>query len=267
MSIAAFNKKLWTYYEKHKRDGLPWRHTTDPYKIMVSEIMLQQTQVQRVIPKYQAFLKQFPTIKKLAHAGLRDVLAVWLGLGYNRRARFLHLAAKTVVVNNKGIMPNTQEELVSLPGIGINTAGAIMVYAHNAPVLFIETNVRSVFLHEFFPNADHVTDAELLPFIEKAINKENPREWYWALMDYGTYLKQQNPNLGRRSKHYSKQSTFKGSDRQLRGKILKIVLKAPVTMNKLVKEIEEPIERLKNITSRMVAEGLIRKNGRTFKIT
>ena len=96
---------------------------------------------------------------------------------------------------------------------------------------------------------------------------KNPREWYWALMDYGTYLKQQNINPSRRSKHYTKQSTFKGSDRQLRGKILKILLKAPATMNKLVKETEEPIDRVQNIASRLVAEGLLTKNGRTFKIT
>lgn len=197
--IADFQQVVWDYYATHGRHDLVWRipheHGFDPYAIMVSEIMLQQTQVVRVVPKYQAFMAQFPTIQALADAPLADVLAAWSGLGYNRRAKFLWQAAKAVVEHYGGVMPRTVTELTTLPGVGKNTAGAIAAYAYNSDAVFIETNIRTVFIHHFFADDSAVRDASLEPFICQTVRAaretvgRSPREWYWALMDYGTYLK------------------------------------------------------------------------------
>lgn len=226
MSPALFNELLWEYFAKNSRDSLPWRHPEpggafDPYKILVSEIMLQQTQVSRVIDKYNRWLARFPDFKTLADASLSDVLSEWLGLGYNRRAKFLHECAKQVVA--QGEFPSSQAELIKLPGVGVNTAGAVLAYAYNEPVIFIETNIRTVFLFHFLADKTEVTDKELIPLIEETLDRENPREWYWALMDYGSHIKQSKGNFAKNSKHHVRQSTFEGSKRQLRGKVLKIL--------------------------------------------
>lgn len=227
--LKQFQKTVLTYWKNSGRHDLPWRATTDPYKIMVSEIMLQQTQAHRVIPYYQAFLKKFPTIKVLAKAPLSDVLRAWSGLGYNRRAKFLHQAARAVVEQHAATMPRKYEELLALPGVGEYTAKAIRVFAYNEPEVFIETNVRSVFIHHFFPKGRKVSDARLLPLIADALHARDPRTWYSALMDYGTYVKSMHPNPSRRSKHHTKQSAFKGSNRQLRGAIIRRLMDGPLS--------------------------------------
>lgn len=226
MTDAQFKNIITRYYLNHKRD-LPWRKNSNPYRIMVSEIMLQQTQVSRVAVKYREFLKAFPNFHSLATASVTNVLKLWSGLGYNRRALYLKQAAEIVIKKYKGRLPSDPNLLVSLPGIGKNTAGAIMAYAFNKPSVFIETNIRRVYLHHFFPNHDDVEDGELIPIIERTVNKENPREWYWALMDYGTHLAVTIENPNRRSRHYNKQTKFEGSLRQVRGKLLKFILKNP----------------------------------------
>lgn len=251
-------KEVGFYYKSKGRD-LPWRQTKQSYRILVSEIMLQQTQVSRVVEKYKEFIKVFPNFKTLAQAPQAQVLAVWSGLGYNRRALMLHRTAQIVEKAFHGRLPRTVEELVQLPGIGLNTAGAIMAYAFNIPVPFIETNVRSVYLHFFFPQSQEVSDKELLPLVEQTMDYDNPREWYWALMDYGSILKQSgNPN--QRSTHYVKQSKFQGSNRQVRGQVLKLLLKSPHTQQSLCKYLASTPEKLKPIVLKLEAEGFIAKH-------
>lgn len=220
MTPHAFQKKIYEYYKKDKRD-LPWRNTHDPYKILVSELMLQQTQSTRVIEKYKHFIKIFPTATRLARASTQEVLLLWQGLGYNRRALYLHRAAQVVTREHHGIFPTTEVELQKLPGVGPYTAAAIMAFAYNKPTVVIETNIRAVFIHFFFPTSKKVSDATLVPFIEKFMDKKNPREWYNALMDYGALLKRTVVNPSRKSKTHVKQSAFKGSLRQIRGAIIK----------------------------------------------
>ena len=221
-NLVLFRGFVWRHYKAHGRHDLPWRKTKDPYKILVSEIMLQQTQVQRVIAKYEEFLKAFPTVRVLAAASLSDVLKVWIGLGYNRRAKFLHDAAKQIVERNSGKFPKTYTELRALPGVGDYTAKAIRVFAFNQPEVLIETNIRGALLHHFFPPSRNVPDAKLIPILEQLLHTiSNSREWFNALMDYGSHLKQLYPNPSRRSRHHVKQSKFEGSLRQVRGAILR----------------------------------------------
>lgn len=223
--LTAFQKTVRAHYARAKRD-LPWRRTTIPYRILVSEIMLQQTQVDRVMPKYRSFLKRFPSVRALARAPLSDVLREWQGLGYNRRARALHACAKEIVAQHRGRIPTTYEELVPLPGIGPYTAGAVLAFAYNIPTVLIETNIRTAYLHHFFPEREGVRDAELLPYIDATLDQQQPREWYAALMDYGAHLKRTEGNANVRSRHYTKQSRFRGSDREVRGAILRALARA-----------------------------------------
>lgn len=218
-----FIKTVWEYYRLHGRKKLPWRQTKDPYKILVSEMMLQQTQVERVIPKYTAFLKKFPTVFVLAKASLADVLILWQGLGYNRRAKMLHLCAREIVSTHKGKFPPSEDVLLKLPGIGPYTSSAVCAFAFNSPVTLIETNVRSVYLHHFFNDKDTVSDTEILKYVTATLDTKNPREWYYALMDYGSYIKKTFGNPNKRSAHHTVQSTFKGSDRQIRGAIVRLL--------------------------------------------
>lgn len=219
--IRAFQAQIWAFYG-HSGRKLPWRNTQNPYKILVSEVMLQQTQVSRVLEKYPEFLKIFPTVNALAKAPLSDVLRTWQGMGYNRRAKYLHDAARTIVHEHKGRVPKTEQELLSLPGIGRYTANAVLAFAHNEPRVMIETNIRRVYIHQFFENKNDVSDKNILSLVEATLDTKNSREWYYALMDYGSLLpKITKVNSNIQSKHYTKQSTFKGSLRELRGKIIR----------------------------------------------
>ncbi len=223
MTSAIFKKIVWRYYQENRR-FFPWRETRDPYKILVSEIMLQQTQAPRVVEKYERFIKQFPSFKALATARLATVLKEWQGLGYNRRGMALKKAAEIIISDHKGKMPRDYETLLTLPGIGPATAGDILAFAYNIPTVVIETNIRTVFIHCFFEDRRDIHDKEILPLIKKTLDRDNPREWYFALMDYGAMLKKTLPNPGRRSRHYTRQSAFKGSNREQRSKILKYLL-------------------------------------------
>ncbi len=235
---VAFVTQVWDFYRDNGRDTLPWRNTSDPYKILVSELMLQQTQVDRVVPKYNAFIKKWPTAVSLSKASLGDVLKMWQGLGYNRRAKYLHLCAKEVVDTYGGTFPDTETELRSLTGVGPYTAGALMAFAFNKPLPIIETNVRTVFIYHFFKNKDKVTDADILKKVGKTLPKDNPREWYAALMDYGTYLKKEVGNINKKSTAYTKQSKFTGSTREVRGAIMRVLTRREVlTVTELVSEL------------------------------
>ncbi|MFC1509819.1 A/G-specific adenine glycosylase, partial [Candidatus Omnitrophota bacterium] len=211
--ILGFRRTIYSYYKKHQRQ-LPWRETSDPYCITVSELMLQQTQVDRVIDKYNLFIREFPDFAALAQASLLDVLRVWQGLGYNRRAKALREIAIKVMNDYKGILPSSPDLLKTFPGIGPYTAQAITAFAFNKPAVFIETNIRCVYIHFFFNSRTEVKDGDIFPVVEQTLDSGNPRKWYSALMDYGVMLKKEHLNPGRKSAHYSKQSRFEGSDRQ-----------------------------------------------------
>jgi A/G-specific adenine glycosylase len=260
-SIKHFQKVIWDYYKKYGRHDLPWRTTKDPYKILVSEYMLQQTQVARVIPKYEAFLKAFPTFQSLAKASVPDVLQLWQGLGYNRRALYLKKTAELVCEKYKGVLPKNPNILVEFPGIGPNTAAAICAYSFNMPVVFIETNIRRIFIHFFFQKSrKKISDADILKLVAETVDEIYPREWYWALMDYGTYLKTQVENPNRKSKHYTKQSKFKGSDREIRGKILRILLKNnSISKKKIVVELEEEKGRVERVLATLIKDSFIKE--------
>jgi len=254
--ITAFQKTVWDFYRIHHR-AMPWRSEPTPYFVLVSELMLQQTQVARVLAKFAAFIRKFPTVESLAAAPLADVLAAWSGLGYNRRAKFLWQAAQAVVRDHGGQVPRTQQALVELPGVGQNTAGAILAYAYNEPTVFIETNIRTVFIHHFFGNhKDAVSDAELRELVAATLPVENPREWYWALMDYGTELKSTVGGQLERVKNYKQQSPFKGSRRQIRGQVIKLLIEQrSVNLDELKLLIHD--ERLQDVCNELVAEGMV----------
>ena len=208
---------------------LPWRRTRDPYAIWLSEVMLQQTQVSRVDGRWQRWLERFPSIDALAAAETADVLDEWQGMGYNRRALALQRAARAVA-DAGGAMPQEAAALQALPGIGPATAAGIRAFAYNLPGVYLETNVRTVFLHELYPQAEGVPDRELVPLVEATCPPDDsnptddPRTWYYALLDYGAYLKKTVPNPSRRSRTHVRQARFEGSHRQKRAMMLRIVL-------------------------------------------
>jgi A/G-specific adenine glycosylase len=264
--IRRFQKEVYDYYKRNRRK-LPWRETSDPYKIILSELMLQQTQVKRVIEKYEGFLRRFPTIESVARAPLRAILEQWQGLGYNRRALALKNLAAMVVDLYQGKIPSTIDALKALPGVGAATAGAVCAFAFNKPAVFIETNIRSVFIHYFFLDRDGVKDGEILPLIEQTLDVKQPRRWYSALMDYGVGLKERHTNPSRRSAHYTKQSPFEGSLRQVRGMILKALVKQPGTSEPvLVKGIDRDAEMVRQALKQLRTEGFIIKQGKRLFI-
>jgi len=255
--IRAFRERVRRHYRRHRR-AMPWRETRDPYRILVSEVMLQQTQVDRVRPRYAAFLEAFPDLQALAAAPLPAVLAAWQGLGYNRRALALARTARLLVAEHGGNVPREPAALATLPGIGPATAASIAAFAFDAPVVFIETNIRRVFLHEFFPGREAVPDAELLPLVARALDRRRPREWYHALMDYGAALGRAVPNPNRRSAAYGRQAPFAGSDRQLRGAILRALLASgPLGTAALARAVGGGRERVTRLVGALAAEGFV----------
>ena len=265
--IRLFQGTIWQYYKREGRD-LPWRKTTDSYQILVSEIMLQQTQVERVIEKYKQFLSAFPDFPSLAQAPLKAVLSVWQGLGYNRRALALRHIAQDVTKTFHGILPSLEDMLVKFPCIGKTTAGAVAAFAFHKPSVFIETNIRRVFIHFFFRDKENVRDTDIFPLIEKTLDTSDPRQWYYALMDYGSMLAKQKQNPNRKSAHYQQQSPFKGSHRQLRGMVLRAIIAQPsVTESMLLKKLNKAPERVREALLQLQKEGFIQKKGRQFTIS
>ncbi len=257
--IRKVQTTVWEYYRGNRRE-MPWRETRDAYKILVSEVMLQQTQVGRVVLKYEAFLKKFPTVEKLAKASMGEVLKMWQGLGYNRRALNLKKAAEVICEKFDGEVPRDLEALDSLPGVGAATAGAVAAYAFGSPSVFIETNIRRTFLHFFFNDADckTVDDKEIFPLVEKTLDRKNPRDWYYALMDYGAMLKVTVPNPNKKSLHYTKQSKFIGSNREVRGKILKLLIaKKKIKIADLISGLAD-LRAEKNISD-LIEEGFLKQ--------
>lgn len=298
---AEFLETVWRYYAAYGRHDLPWRRpesdgSFDPYKILVSELMLQQTQVPRVIPKYHDFLQMFPTAEALSVASLSEVLRAWQGLGYNRRAKYLWLAAKQVTAEG------WPDDLTELLGVGVNTAGAIRAYAFNELAIFIETNIRTVYIHHFFSDTQDVPDALIREALTQTLKfltgegKEQPerklrfspgamrktripakpvflgdstgglshyRVFYWALMDYGSFLKTQVRNLSQ-SRHYKRQSAFQGSRRQLRGLIIRELGNHPMAADDLRMLTDDT--RLSEVLEDLQKEGLISKNKQQYQL-
>jgi A/G-specific adenine glycosylase len=265
--LRHFKKEVRKYYRNHGRD-FPWRNSVDPYHILVSEIMLQQTQTGRVLDKYERFLSEFPDFYSLARAPLQSVLSIWQGLGYNRRAIALSNIARQVISEFDGVLPSSEAVLVELPGIGKATASAIAAFAFNEPSVFIETNIRRVFIHFFFRDRETVADAEILPLIVKTLDRSNPRQWYYALMDYGAMLKKGLRNPNRKSVHYRRQTRFEGSHRQVRGMVLKeIISEHRVTVSSLAKELDQSPEKIREVLSELQREGFIKKHKKGFVIS
>jgi A/G-specific adenine glycosylase len=265
-AIRRFRRQLYQFYHDQGRQLL-WRDTADPYHILVSEIMLQQTQVARVALKYAPFLQAFPDVWSLARAPLRDIMAKWQGLGYNRRALALQGIARRLAAEFQGRLPASVDTLRTFPGIGAATAGALAAFAFNQPVVFIETNIRRVFLHSFFPGKNGVRDREILPLVEQTLDREQPRPWYYALMDYGAMLKDAAPNPNRRSAHHQRQAPFADSDRQIRGLILKALLKSPaLSPEALVKAVGKPPARTTGLIHTLIHEGFLEQAGARLRI-
>lgn len=255
--ITTFLRIIYEYFEANGRD-LPWRLTHNPYEILVSEIMLQQTQVERVLTKHGPFLEQFPDFPALAQAPLRDILLAWQGLGYNRRAKALQATAQRVVAEFGGRLPADRGILERLPGIGPATAGALMAFAFEQPVVFLETNIRRVYLHFFYPEAEAVPDKLLLPLILVTLDAPRVRQWYYALMDYGAGLKKLVPNPNRRSVHYARQSPFRGSDREIRSLILQLFLDTPNLPERVIVDgIPTDAARIKKILKQLTRESFL----------
>lgn len=254
---GAFRRIVLDYYAAFGR-SFPWRETRDPWAILVSEVMLQQTQTERVIPKYEAFLSAFPKPVDLAHAPLERLLGIWSGLGYNRRALALKRAAAIVTAERGGRLPDDEEGLRALPGIGPYTARAVAAFAFSKPSVFIETNIRTVYLYHFFPEAEGVRDRALEPLIEASLDREDPRSWFYALMDYGAFLKRRYGNPNARSAHYAKQSPFADSKRRIRGAILKEVSgRRKMGRDDLARCLPFSRERVEEALADLVAEGFL----------
>lgn len=272
LSLEDFQRKVKAMGEEHHRE-LPWRYIDDPYAVLVSEVMLQQTQVKRVLDYWPRFMRTFPSIDALASSEVSLVLELWQGLGYNRRALALKKSAEICSRDYKGNLPVSYGELVALPGIGPATAAGVLSFALQKPSMYLETNVRTVFLHELFPGECEVPDKLIEPLVRLSCPSVDPRSWYYALLDYGAYLKATNPNPSRRSKHHSKQSKFEGSRRQKRAEILRMVLASEgMAEPQIIRELadferehkrEAPDESLvEGILSDLLSEGFLRfENG------
>lgn len=271
LAREAFIDAVWDAGREYYRD-LPWRNLDDPYAVLVSEIMLQQTQVARVVRYWSRFLGEFPTLDALAAADAADVLELWQGLGYNRRALALKRAANLCAERFAGKLPDTTEGLMALPGIGPATAAGVMAFAHNRPAVYVETNVRTVFIHCLFPGRDAVADKEIAPLVADVCPQDNPRAWYYALLDYGAQLKRETVNPSRRSAHHTRQSAFEGSRRQKRAEVLRIVLGIPgistddahARLNEFETAAGRPCVKyalFESIVSDLVSEGFFSREG------
>lgn len=258
--ITSFQERIYKHYRSKGR-VLPWRKTRDPYNILVSELMLQQTQVERVLVKYPLFLNIFPTFSALSNAPLKNVLEVWHGLGYNKRAIALKRIAQTVEAQFMGKLPSDYSVLIGLPGVGPTTACALRTFAFDIPSVFIETNIRTVYIHTFYAEEQDITDDSLYPLVECTLDRSNPRNWYYALMDYGSMLKRQYTNPSRKSSQHKKQVPFKGSNRQMRGKIISlIIVNSGITETDLTRRLNVDPQAISRNLQKLQEEGFLKRD-------
>ncbi|HMA83531.1 MAG TPA: Fe-S cluster assembly protein HesB [Candidatus Thermoplasmatota archaeon] len=259
--IKTFQQKIFHFYQENKRD-LPWRKTTDPYKILVSEFMLQQTQVSRVIEYYTNWMNTWPTVKRLASESYKNVLQAWMGLGYNRRALYLHNTAKVIVDEFDGDVLTAVKHYEKLPGIGLYTSKAIQIFAANADIATVDTNIRRIFISEFDLD-ESVSDKELFTIAKRCLPRGKSREWHNALMDYGAlHLTSRKTGI----KPKTQQSIFQGSDRQIRGKILRLLLKEDQSAYQLEKELNVESKRLSKILTKMLKEETVSKTKELYHV-
>ena len=233
---------------------MPFRKTTDPYRITVAEIMLQQTQVDRVLPRYRSWIKKWPTWRRLAVAGTRELLEMWSGLGYNRRALYLGRLAQTMVNDFGGKLPDDPAILGTLPGIGPYTARAVLIFAFNRPLVAIDTNIRRVLIHEFgLP--DTVSQAQLESLAGRLLPRKRSREWHNALMDYSRLaLPARIPGVP----PLSRQSRFVGSQRQVRGEIIRqLVGKQRITLRVIARDLDLPLEAVRSAARSLAEDGIV----------
>ncbi|MBI4272592.1 A/G-specific adenine glycosylase [Candidatus Uhrbacteria bacterium] len=276
VTTNQFQKIIFDWYKKNGRHDLPWRKTKNPYHILVSEIMLQQTQIPRVLSKYTEWIEQFPAIESLANASQKQVLSLWQGLGYNRRALFLQRAVQIIHKKYGGKFPKQVSDMEKLPGIGPYTAGAVAVFSQNQPHVLLETNIRRVILHFFFSGKEKVADSEIISVLRRVSYFQDPRKWYWALMDYGAGPLKKIINPNRRSTQYRTQSRFEGSSRFVRAKIVSFLLrqKSGAVSTVIIEEIESnpqagrfgKQEEIVKILSSLEQEGFIVRKGQKWFI-
>jgi A/G-specific adenine glycosylase len=217
--IQSFQKHIFSWWKTHRRD-LPWRHTHDPYAIYVSEVMLQQTQVSRVIEKYQEFLSAFPTVQTLYASPLSDILKIWKGLGYNRRAGYLKQTIDAIVKQYKGVFPKKDTELLQMKGLGIYTARAICIFAYKQDIAAVDTNIRQIISHYFFHDIQpSVKDIQTVA--DQLVPKGKSWEWHQALMDYGALeMKGVKDKIKKKRNHIT---PFHKTDRYFRGRIVDLL--------------------------------------------
>lgn len=265
-AVRKFRSTVMKYYRQSGRK-YPWRETSDPYRILVSELMLQQTQTERVIPKYQSFIEALPSIHHVAACNTDEILRLWSGLGYYRRALNLKRAAQQIRDDFQGTFPQTRAELEGLAGVGSYTAGAICNFAFNRAEAIIETNIRTVFLHLFLPKGTAVNDREILELVRESMDLENPKEWFYALMDLGAVIKRIRPKVNHRSAHHSVQSKFKGSHRQKRASVLRtLTTELSLTVSTTAKALGVDTLYAKQILDELQAEGFLAYSGRAYKL-
>ena len=255
--LLAFSEYIWQWYALHKREFV-WRETHDPYHILLSELMLQQTQTERVVPKYNLFLDTWETLETLSKASLTDVLYAWKGLGYNRRAKALHTIA-SMSEQYDFTLPNDESLLLSFPMIGPATASAIRSFAYGEPSIYLETNIRRVIIHHFFATSEKVHDKDIIHILKNLIEiQHDPKNWYYALMDYGVDMKKMGINPNRRSSHYKKQSKFENSDRQIRSTLLFIITQEGIQKESaLIEKSSFPQERILYALKSLQQDGFI----------
>jgi A/G-specific adenine glycosylase len=266
MDTAEFRKIIYANFKKAGR-VFPWRQDARPWGVLVSEFMLQQTQTHRVIPYWVRWMSLWPAPADLAKASLETVLREWSGLGYNRRARYLKECARAITEEHGGTVPDTPDGLLPLPGIGAYTAGAISCFAYNYPAVFIETNIRATLIHFYFQDRLDVMDTEIFPILKTVLDRKNPRKWYWALMDYGAALKKITPNPNRRSAHYTRQSPFNGSFRQIRGRLIRtLVSEGPASVKELAARTGIETENLYEALEALQKESMVAEENGVYRI-
>ncbi len=243
--------KIFSWWQVN-REAYPWRETTDPYYILVSEIMLQQTQTTRVVPKYLAFIQKFPDLKTLAEASKGEILALWSGLGYNRRAIYLQQTAQSILQLDE--FPRDPKALIKLPGIGVYTSRSIPIFAFNADIGTVDTNIRKVFIAEGLATPD-TKQNELFKIADRLVPKGRSRDWHNALMDYGSKIASK---IIPKIRSTAERKPFHETDRHYRGIIIKKLLKSPMTSEQLQNDLKIGQKRLEALLQTLQTEGLIR---------
>jgi A/G-specific adenine glycosylase len=265
-AVRRLRRRILTWYRHHGRD-LPWRHTADRYAILVSEVMLQQTQVPRVIPKYTAFLHRYPDLESLASAPLAGVLALWSGLGYNNRAVRLRACAQAVAaatpLGERAELPRDVRALETLPGLGPYTARAVLVFAHDTDLAAVDANVRRVLIRELGLPPD-IGLASLQEVAERVLPRGQARDWHNALMDYGAAV------LTARSTGIApltRQGPFLGSRRWYRSQLLKLLLeKGSQRAAGLPRSLGLSHQEVTAIVAALAHDGLLEQRGDTVRL-